>query len=91
MVYYWNEYFCINAGYYYDDIVLLLQTGVSFYDCYKNFILAYCDYSNWVGDGAKIIDGCNDSDEETLTVIEITYDSATKYFSSISDWDGNPW
>lgn len=81
-VYYWNQYWCINVGFELGDVDILFQSAFSFYDCYKNFILAYCDYSNWIGPDAKLIDSCEESDTETLTVYEYTYDTRTWYWGN---------
>ena len=57
-VYYWDIHYCINGGWYTEKINVLFTAATAFYNCYKNFILAYCDYDNWVGQSALFIDDC---------------------------------
>ena len=57
--YYWDEHLCINAGWDTEDIYFLFQAATAFYDCYKDILLAYCDYSNWSGKDALYIDDCS--------------------------------
>lgn len=41
---------------------------MAFRDCYKNIIYTLCDLSNWVGPTAKLIDECDKSNDEDITL-----------------------
>lgn len=41
---------------------------MAFKDCYKNFIWTLCNFENWIGDKAKWIDSCDNSNDEDITI-----------------------
>lgn len=65
-----------------------MTTAISFQDCYKYFFLSYCDFTNWTGDDAKWIDDCQDSNTETITVVEFTKDATIGMWNN-ADQDQN--
>ena len=64
---------------------------MSFQDCYKNFIMSYCDYTNWVGPTAKWIDQCLDSTTEDITIYEYIYAAKTVYFNNAAGTQKTCW
>jgi hypothetical protein len=85
ILYYWDEYLCINTGWETDEILLEFTTAVNFQDCYKNLLLTYCDWSNWTGNTAKWIDSCENSSSEEIDIWSITYDASTDYYGTGMD------
>jgi hypothetical protein len=59
---------CINFGWQSQDILLTLETAMKFQNCYKTIIQSLCDFSNWTSAGARILDECDASDDEDVTL-----------------------
>ncbi len=69
MLYFTNDHsLCFNAGWGTDDILFTVQMAMAFRDCYKNLIYTLTDFRNWVGPTAKIIDDCDKSNDEDITL-----------------------
>lgn len=54
---------------------MTLKMAMSFKDCYKNVIYTLTDWTNWFGTTAKWIDGCDNSNDEDVTIY--TYNPIT--------------
>ena len=42
--------------------------AMKFQDCYKVLIQSLTDWTNWTGKYAQLIDACDDSDDENITL-----------------------
>jgi hypothetical protein len=46
MIFY-NGYYCLNAGWKTEDILLSVQTSMKFQNCYKMIVQSFTDWTNW--------------------------------------------
>jgi hypothetical protein len=53
-----NGIFCVNFGYNYDAVIFTFSTAAKFVQCYKNFIENLCNFDNWTGRNAVLLDNC---------------------------------
>jgi hypothetical protein len=79
-----DHYVCVGAGWETQKIIFSVETAMSFKDCYKNLINSFTDWSSFTDINAKIIDQCDDSNDEDITLYEwkpFTQSYSTYWFS----------
>jgi hypothetical protein len=61
---------CLNAGWYTEAILFTLKFAQSFKDCYKYLLYSPFTIAYWWSATAKFIDGCDNSNDEDVTIVE---------------------
>lgn len=83
-----SKNYCLSAGWKTQPINMLLKMSMTFQDCYKNFITQLCDWSNWSGTDAKLLDECDDSSSQDITLL--TYAPTAYQTTKTNYWTPDP-
>lgn len=67
-LYFQDTTICLNAGYYTEAILFTIKFAQSFKDCYKYIFYTPFTIAYWWRSTAKWIDGCDNSNDEDVTV-----------------------
>lgn len=69
---YYDSTLCFGVGYSIEEITMDLSLAMTFQNCYKEMLKSFCDFSNWHGESAKLVDECDTSEEQSITLYSVS-------------------